>query len=65
MLCYEERLKAFALDLFQINAVKFGEYKTKVGLITPVYFDLRVIISYPKLLVSCNQFSYLNIKRYI
>ena len=49
---YEDKLESFAIELFKINGIKFGEYKTKVGLMTPVYCDLRVIISYPKLMVS-------------
>ncbi|CAH1112669.1 unnamed protein product [Psylliodes chrysocephalus] len=46
----EQKLKEFAKELFSIDAIKFGEYKTKVGLMTPVYCDLRVIVSYPKLM---------------
>ncbi|KAL6260747.1 hypothetical protein P5V15_008270 [Pogonomyrmex californicus] len=43
-------LKKLAVELYDIQAVKFGDFKTKIGLRTPVYFDLRVIISYPKLM---------------
>lgn len=45
-------MEDLAVELFKINAIKFGDYKTKVGLHTPVYFDLRVIVSFPSLMVS-------------
>ena len=40
------------LSLFEAECLKFGSFKLKTGIMSPVYFDLRVIISFPKLMVS-------------
>ena len=48
-------LSALADNLLEAGCIKFGEFTLKSGLESPIYIDLRRIISHPKLLADVAQ----------
>lgn len=49
---YKRDLEDFILSLYDVGCVKFGEFVLSSGLKTPVYFDLRILVSFPTLMVN-------------
>ena len=47
-----DRLEALADGLMEADCVRFGQYKLKSGLISPIYIDLRRLASFPKVLAD-------------
>lgn len=48
----EEEEEKIILQLYAVNGIKIKDVKLKSGQISPVYIDLRVLVSFPDLMVK-------------
>src|SRR5512141_2479208 len=55
MLKLDTHLSSLADGLLSASCIKFGSFVLKSGLQSPIYIDLRQIITYPKLLADVAQ----------
>jgi hypothetical protein len=67
-MAFNDQISAVINKLHDVGGLKFGDYMMKSGRRSPIYVDLRVIISHPKLMVKMIHrlffiYNYLNSKQ--
>ena len=50
-------LQETIVNIYNVGGLKFGQFQVRTGEYSPVYIDMRVIWSYPQIVVSFSLFS--------
>ena len=54
---HNDEEKKIILQLFDVNGIKIQDVRLKSGQISPIYIDLRVLVSFPELMVRTKKFT--------
>lgn len=55
---HNDEEKKIILQLFDVNGIKVQDVRLKSGQISPIYIDLRVLVSFPELMVRTEKIQF-------